>query len=348
VNSLQHRLLLVGTVLSSLAALLTLLWTLVPVTNLFADPDNQPPLMQLTGQVPFSVVTVAVAALGVVGGILALRGRSSTPALGVISQLQALLFGPFHGTMVVVVPTLAVLLVRRGGVARWGVGVPILAVLLAVAVLLRRTLLALAIHLFPALLGSAGEIFTALFFVALGVCWAGVFAATVSAGGALADMQDRVVRHRELVTVLAAVGPLPYALARLTWLTPWPLFGGELAGGDGSTRLWGLTLSLGAWLGVVLTIGLIRPWGEVFPRWFPVIGGHRVPVAAAAVPGFTVAALLCFAAVPMILSGGILGPSGMLVYALFFPCWFWGPMLALAVWGYVGHRGRQSAVLAHA
>lgn len=26
-------------------------------------------------------------------------------------------------------------------------------------------------------------------------------------------------------SVLAALGPLPYALVRLTWLTPWPLLG---------------------------------------------------------------------------------------------------------------------------
>lgn len=28
----------------------------------------------------------------------------------------------------------------------------------------------------------------------------------------------------------------------------------------------------------LLTLGLIRPWGEVFPRWFPGVGGRPVPV----------------------------------------------------------------------
>lgn len=31
----------------------------------------------------------------------------------------------------------------------------------------------------------------------------------------------------------------------------------------------------------LLTVGLIRPWGEVFPRWLPGLGGRRVPVAVA-------------------------------------------------------------------
>jgi len=29
----------------------------------------------------------------------------------------------------------------------------------------------------------------------------------------------------------------------------------------------------------LLTIGLIRPWGEVFPRWLPALGRQRAPVA---------------------------------------------------------------------
>jgi hypothetical protein len=30
-----------------------------------------------------------------------------------------------------------------------------------------------------------------------------------------------------------------------------------------------------------LTIGLVRPWGEVLPRWIPLVGGRTVPVRAA-------------------------------------------------------------------
>ena len=34
----------------------------------------------------------------------------------------------------------------------------------------------------------------------------------------------------------------------------------------------------------LLTLGLVKPWGEVVPRWVPALGGRRVPPAAAVVP----------------------------------------------------------------
>src|SRR5699024_5414083 len=39
----------------------------------------------------------------------------------------------------------------------------------------------------------------------------------------VAAVTSWLVRHRRPITVLAAIGPLPYALLRLTWLTPWPI-----------------------------------------------------------------------------------------------------------------------------
>ncbi len=39
--------------------------------------------------------------------------------------------------------------------------------------------------------------------------------------------------------------------------------------------------SLGA---ALLTLGLVRPWGEIVPRWVPVLGGRPVPLLAAVVP----------------------------------------------------------------
>ncbi|GII78465.1 hypothetical protein Sru01_34470 [Sphaerisporangium rufum] len=34
----------------------------------------------------------------------------------------------------------------------------------------------------------------------------------------------------------------------------------------------------------LLTLGLVRPWGEVVPGWVPLLGGRRIPTAAAVVP----------------------------------------------------------------
>ncbi|MFG2719751.1 hypothetical protein ACGFW5_15845 [Streptomyces sp. NPDC048416] len=33
-----------------------------------------------------------------------------------------------------------------------------------------------------------------------------------------------------------------------------------------------------------LTLGLVRPWGEVWPRWIPFLRGRRIPVPAAVIP----------------------------------------------------------------
>jgi hypothetical protein len=33
-----------------------------------------------------------------------------------------------------------------------------------------------------------------------------------------------------------------------------------------------------------------------------------------------------------------------LIGAISFPCWYWGPALALAVWGYVAHRVQSDRV----
>src|ERR687897_385307 len=168
--------------------------------------------------------------------------------------------------------------------------------------------------------------------------WALVGGTAMRDGGVLDAPGRWVLHHRRTITVLAALGPVPYAALRLTWLTPWP-YGvpGDALPPD--IRIWGLLLSSGAWAGMILTIGLIRPWGEVFPRWMPLVAGRPVPLWLAAAPGSVVAAILCVSAVPMIRMFAEESAGEALTSALIFPFWFWGPMLALAVWGYVLHRG---------
>jgi hypothetical protein len=41
------------------------------------------------------------------------------------------------------------------------------------------------------------------------------------------------------------------------------------------------TLAIG---GGTVTLGLIRPWGEIWPRWVPFLAGRRVPVALGLAP----------------------------------------------------------------
>ncbi|MDT0447561.1 hypothetical protein [Streptomyces hesseae] len=82
----------------------------------------------------------------------------------------------------------------------------------------------------------------------------------------------------------------PYAWMKTTWVTGGTFAGitddDVLAGArrNGASDLW---LTLESWgvdgtallaaLGVFLLFGLIRPWGQVFPRWTLLLSGRRVP-----------------------------------------------------------------------
>lgn len=97
-------------------------------------------------------------------------------------------------------------------------------------------------------------------------------------------------RTVQLAAVAGTVAFLPYTVMKLIWA-----FGGTFAGLSGEeTRAiaerngasgvwltlesWGLdATALLAGLGVFLLWGLVRPWGQVFPRWTPFLRGRRVP-----------------------------------------------------------------------
>ena len=306
-----------------------------------------------------------------------------TALLGVASALLLLAPGVRGDPRVLLAAAAAQLLVF--GVAVQGIGaialagyllallLPIALVLLAVQVIRRyprmRVVVALAVlaaglwgvatgtvrpdrlrqlgtNLATGFAGAGGELLAIGLFTGLAAGWAVLLATAMRGTPLVARMTDSVVRHRRALTVVAALGPVPYALARATWLTPWPQFAGPIDQLSPEIRLWGLLLGGAATLGAVLTVGLIRPWGETFPRWMPGLAGRAVPVPAAAVPGGVVAALVSLAAVPMLVGmlTGDLTRTEKALSVLLFPFWIWGPALALAVWGYVAHRMRPEPV----
>lgn len=89
-------------------------------------------------------------------------------------------------------------------------------------------------------------------------------------------------------TTIAMEAPLVYALTRLLMVVEAPGFGGF----DEVTRLAGLGLALASIGGAILTWGLIRPWGEQFPRWMVGLAGRRVPPDLAVIPALVVAGLV--------------------------------------------------------
>lgn len=348
----MHRLTrsaLVGATLASGAlALLGLAWMLGLWPNPYADPAAAL-LTQLAGQGTATTVHVVAALAGVAAGIAGLAGALGARGRARAATLQLVVFGlVLQGTgplstvgylvamaMPPAVVVLLVQVVRRYRVARWTVGVPGLALLAVGGFLARDALAGIVRMLGTGLVENRAGLVLSLLVLVTGTLWAAVGVQSLTGLPVMDRVTAWLVRHRRAITVVAATGPLPYALLRLTWLTPWPQLGHDL---DLSTRIWGLALSSGAWLGFFLTIGLIRPWGEVFPRWMPGLAGRRVPIAAAAVPGGLVAVTLIFSTVPMLVmfSGQSLGDA--VLGAVAFPCWYWGPALALAVWGYVAHR----------
>lgn len=148
-----------------------------------------------------------------------------------------------------------------------------------------------------------------------------------------------VLRHRVAITAIAASCSLPYVVARASWLTPWPAFGGgpDVFDADPSVRVLGLVLGLGMLAGGVLTLGLVLPWGERFPRYLAGLGGRPVPAELAVIPASVVSVLFTAAGVEFAIEGA--GPAkDTLTLMLIFPFWLWGPLLALATWGYAMRR----------
>lgn len=164
------------------------------------------------------------------------------------------------------------------------------------------------------------------------------------AAGARGRLAIAVLRHRRSLTVAAAACALPYVVARASWLTPWPLFGGsaELFAAEPTVRVVGLVLGAGMLAGGVLTLGLIRPWGLRFPRSLAGLGGRRVPPALAIIPASVVSVLFTAAGLQFAVEGtGSIGETGYLL--LMFPFWLWGPLLGLATWGYAMVRATRPA-----
>jgi hypothetical protein len=100
-------------------------------------------------------------------------------------------------------------------------------------------------------------------------------------------------------TVAAVAVPLcvlPSALWRLNHVIDSLVNGpGPCETGAVGESLYQASLSLVSMALALLTLGLVRPWGEVVPRWVPGVGGRPVPVRAATIPasiGATIVAAL--------------------------------------------------------
>ncbi|GAA3740848.1 hypothetical protein HDA32_002570 [Spinactinospora alkalitolerans] len=115
----------------------------------------------------------------------------------------------------------------------------------------------------------------------------------------------------------------------------------------------------------LLTLGLVHSWGEIVPRWVPLLGGRRLPTRAVVIPasvGAAAVTLLCAYAVlngifhlvtpeqARALSPGLFDvpeqpdaePPGGWVVAAYAPLLAWGPLLAVVTCAYHRRRTRTA------
>ncbi|QIZ34067.1 hypothetical protein [Saccharopolyspora sp. ASAGF58] len=91
----------------------------------------------------------------------------------------------------------------------------------------------------------------------------------------------------------------------------------------------------------MLTWGLIRPWGERFPRWIPRAAGRRVPVDLAVAPALGVSVLVMAASKLLLMQTftEAFGPDDVLIVLPVYLWPLWSVALALAA---VNYRIRRS------
>jgi hypothetical protein len=166
---------------------------------------------------------------------------------------------------------------------------------------------------------------------------------------------NNAARWGRIAAYVSMVVPVSYALTRYAWALGIPLGMSEdylRHGQESGTWISGLFLATFGLVGAMLTLGLVQPWGEVFPRWMIGLAGRRVPIALAVVPAALVSVLLIVGGIGIwsglaqmvtnLRAGGAegMGLIGEITFqvgpTLLFPVW--GVALAVATLGYYYRR----------
>ncbi len=147
---------------------------------------------------------------------------------------------------------------------------------------------------------------------------------------------NSAARWGRIAVCVASVVPLFYALTRYAWALGFPLgITGDLLRRGQERGMWtsGLFLATFGLVGVVLMLGLVQRWGEVFPRWMIGLAGRRVPIALAVVPASLVSALLLVCGIAMWSGYAQLADKSARAGAEAMGVTLLGPVLLFPVWG---------------
>ena len=361
----RDRLRLTAALTSLLVVALGIGWCLGDTLWYFSPGDDRADT-SLLSLVPQPVVAGLAVGLGLLGALTALRGRDRPLVAVAAVQVVAFLVLAGDGGVLILMGYLTALVFPLVLVAclLWGaarhraarIGLGVLAVLGTTAVLTSdlfdgQRLADLGEGLAGGLERHLPPHLVVALFIGHGALWAlvGLRARRAERGACTSCGRPGggrlLVRWAVPVTVLAAACGLPYFLVRLTWLTGSPVGvdAAELETSPG-IQVMGFMLGLMGLVAATLTIGLLLPWGRVFPRWIPVVGGRDVPVLFPTLAAGLVGAVMAVAGRAMVQSlihDRANGEDVQALYLVLIPLPVWGPALMLAAGAYyLRFRGR--------
>ncbi|WP_239070417.1 MULTISPECIES: hypothetical protein [unclassified Streptomyces] len=162
------------------------------------------------------------------------------------------------------------------------------------------------------------------------------------------DALPQVPRWAVLAAHAVPLVTLPSGLWRIAQVAGLPV--AEQSGRNGREVVLAVSLTVISEGLALLALGLVRPWGEIAPRWLPLIGARRVRTLAAVVPALLGAAALCtiggwFAcsqAAGLIARVTQTPAQQVLLVACYSPLLAWGPLLAATT---IAYYRRRTAVL---
>ncbi|MEU6484918.1 hypothetical protein [Streptomyces sp. NPDC046887] len=143
---------------------------------------------------------------------------------------------------------------------------------------------------------------------------------------------------------LAAGVTLPSGLWRVALVAGVPKVVPRIDAGAGE-RTYILGLSLATEGLALATLGLVRPWGEVVPRWVPGLGGRRIPVMVPVVVAGTGSAAVTALCGYAVYQWAVRPPLGTplqntVVTVCYAPLLAWGPLLGAVTASYYRRRTR--------
>ncbi|MFF4416078.1 hypothetical protein ACFYY8_26420 [Streptosporangium sp. NPDC001559] len=154
------------------------------------------------------------------------------------------------------------------------------------------------------------------------------------------------LRAGQYATAVAVAVPVVYAVTRFGWLLGVPVgISDRFLAHIAEITPIGAGLSTLGLIGAVLTVGLVRPWGETWPRWVPFLRGCPIPAKLPAYSALVASLPVTSAGLMYVrkkLTGEQVGPAGAnnelgaWLPEMLWP--LWGAALAVAALAYLSRR----------